>query len=506
VNDSADNRGVRALPNLETKFVAANTLFGIEKPKQLLLRNLAIDAKESELRRVREKHFNARTPKTKDKCRELDKQLRAEIAGLLEKDGWEHQTAKQLSDWDPYNQNVSADFFDPEWMFGVHDGFNVVIGNPPWGQKAISLRESERKYIQQTYSSTAGIFDIFRPFVEKGIRLLKNKGAFAMILPDIVLLKDYQETRQEILDKLTIKVIDWWGMAFESAIIDTATIIGTKSPCLNEHRIVVSVHDSESPLNHEIPQMDFWSNPRLVFNLYLTPDKREILCELSTCPKLGQFFEIHEGVHSGNMRSELFVDYEVDKTCRKLLFGRDEIKPFHLTWNGKFIRLGAAPTKRTEVSYANLGRQEWYDRDKILIRRTGDYVLAACDFKKRYACNNFFIVFEKVKCSLNLQGLCALLNSNFMTWYFRTIEPRQGRVFAELKIKHIESFPLPSQVINPDGCKMINELGEKRTKMAELLAETNSLQISDKTIEKLDEEIDTLVAEMFQIPSVTWKE
>ena len=61
VDPDAPNLGVRPLPNLETKFVAANTLIGIEKPKQMPLRNPQIDAKEAELRRVREKHFIART-------------------------------------------------------------------------------------------------------------------------------------------------------------------------------------------------------------------------------------------------------------------------------------------------------------------------------------------------------------------------------------------------------------------------------------------------------------
>ncbi|MDQ7780996.1 MAG: hypothetical protein RDV41_14975, partial [Planctomycetota bacterium] len=65
VDPAKPNLGVRALPNLETKFVAANTLIRIEKPKQKLIRNPAIDAKEAELRRVREKHFNAKTPSTK---------------------------------------------------------------------------------------------------------------------------------------------------------------------------------------------------------------------------------------------------------------------------------------------------------------------------------------------------------------------------------------------------------------------------------------------------------
>ena len=41
---------------------------------------------------------------------------------------------KKIAHWDLYDQNASADFFDPEWMFGLTDGFNVVIGNPPYVQ------------------------------------------------------------------------------------------------------------------------------------------------------------------------------------------------------------------------------------------------------------------------------------------------------------------------------------------------------------------------------------
>ena len=67
VHPKKENRGIRPLPNLETKFVAANTLIGLERPGQQLLRNLEIDAKEVELRQVRERHFLARTPSTKAK-------------------------------------------------------------------------------------------------------------------------------------------------------------------------------------------------------------------------------------------------------------------------------------------------------------------------------------------------------------------------------------------------------------------------------------------------------
>ena len=132
INPQAENLGIRSLPNLETRFVAANTLIGLNRPGQQLLRNLDIDAKEAELRRVRERHFLARTPATKTRYREQDANLRAEIAELLRSDGWDFATARKLALWDPYDQNASAEFFDTERMFGLKDGFDVVIGNPPY--------------------------------------------------------------------------------------------------------------------------------------------------------------------------------------------------------------------------------------------------------------------------------------------------------------------------------------------------------------------------------------
>ncbi|MFW0859129.1 MAG: Eco57I restriction-modification methylase domain-containing protein [Dehalococcoidia bacterium] len=132
IDDSQENRGIIPLPNLETKFVAANTLIGLDRPQQAVLRtgyaavpirNPAIDEKEEQLARVRKRHFTARTPRTKHKCREEDRQLRSEISALLRSDGFSRETTEKLAYWDPYDQNASADFFDPEWMFGISRGF-----------------------------------------------------------------------------------------------------------------------------------------------------------------------------------------------------------------------------------------------------------------------------------------------------------------------------------------------------------------------------------------------
>lgn len=350
-----------------------------------------------------------------------------------------------------------------------HDppGFDAVVGNPPWGQKSIVKDGETWAYLRRRYRSLAGIADVFRPFVERALTLVRPGGAWGMVLPDIVLLKDYVETRRFLLDELSLTRVDWWGMAFSSASIDVATLIGRRVPAPPGHGVQVSIRDRSTVTEHVLQQDDFRRNERLTFNLHLTPERRGILEHLARFPTLGQMCEIHEGVHSGNIRLELFVNQPVDASCRPLLFGRDEIAPYELRWNGKYIRLSVLPHSRTRDRYANAGRPEWHDREKILVRRTGDFVLAAVDREKRYAANNFFLVFPAATNALTMDGLAALLNSPLITWFFRCIEPRQGRAFAELKIKHLRRFPVPCKEADPELLQRLNELGSHRASLAQ---------------------------------------
>jgi hypothetical protein len=182
--DATDwNMGIRPLPNLETKFVAANTLIGIEKSRQQMLRNPQIDAKEAELRQVRERHFTARTPATKVKCRELDAKLRAEISQLLRADGFAREITEKLAIWNPYDQNASADFFDPEWMFGLREGFHIVIGNPPY-VRVDELRGEDKALYRGRYTSTTRKYDLYYLFIEYGLKALTVDGVLSFITPN----------------------------------------------------------------------------------------------------------------------------------------------------------------------------------------------------------------------------------------------------------------------------------------------------------------------------------
>jgi hypothetical protein len=224
IDKTKDNFGIRPLPNLETKFVAANTLIGIEKPKaQLnLFENQEIKKLEAELKKVRHKLFSSKSPTNKRKLREEDKELRNRIADLLVNDGWEYKTARQLASWDPYDQNESSPFFDPEWMFDVSDGFDVVIGNPPY-IGANNLSKELRIVLNSTkeYKTLYQKWDIYIAFIEKGIRISKN-GITCMIVPYPILNQTYAKKLRDFIheDNGLLEITNLSG----NKIFDEATV------------------------------------------------------------------------------------------------------------------------------------------------------------------------------------------------------------------------------------------------------------------------------------------
>lgn len=173
-----ENRGIRPLPNLETKFVAANTLIGLEKPKQIVILPTRFYELEKELEDIRHEHFDAKNRRDKLNCQKKDKAIRKQIATLLKDSGWQSDTADKIASFDIYDQNTSATWFEPEWMFGkeLSRGFDVVIGNPPY-VSALELKklipESQYSYIKTNFESAKGAVDLYIYFFEKGINILK---------------------------------------------------------------------------------------------------------------------------------------------------------------------------------------------------------------------------------------------------------------------------------------------------------------------------------------------
>jgi tRNA1(Val) A37 N6-methylase TrmN6 len=234
VNKEKENFGIRPLPNLETKFVTANTLIGIDKPQntQTLFDTEDVKKLEQELKTIRHKLFGAKTKKTKVKYRKRDEELRNEIAEGLKKNGFGNKSAEQLASWDPYDQNGVSPFFDPEWMFDIKDGFDIVIGNPPYIQiQKFSGQQVQKDWQNQNYKTFVKTGDIYSLFYEKGNMILQNGGVLTFISSNKWMRANYGKKTRKYFSQYTtpLKLIDFGGYkVFESATVDTNILIFAK--------------------------------------------------------------------------------------------------------------------------------------------------------------------------------------------------------------------------------------------------------------------------------------
>jgi hypothetical protein len=185
VDRDKPNFGILTLPNLETKFVSANALIGLEKPSHTVgyLTNVEKTQKlndlKDELKMLKHMYFRAKDNKTK--IQNEIKEIMEKMSGLLITNGWNDEVVEKIANFDIFDQNASADWFDPEWMFGVVNGFDIVIGNPPYiGEKG------HRNIFEKVKNSNLGKFyqgkmDLFYFFFHLALNLSKEGGIISFI-------------------------------------------------------------------------------------------------------------------------------------------------------------------------------------------------------------------------------------------------------------------------------------------------------------------------------------
>ena len=333
-NDPAHNYGINTLPNLETKFVAANTLLSadIRKFNQDWTADNNLRTLQEQLLTIRNHHLLAKGRKAKRQCQREDKAKRAEILQYIINHAqkpdeqriaeWEEQiktlktrleqykeevwvdetrpientlfgpvqtsqalfrkdlnepkrnellksihniednirkekrkaeingfeaAVKQITEWDPYDQNSVSPFFDPEWMFCLKEKFDVVIGNPPYIQLQNNGGELAKLYEPCGYKTFDKTGDIYCLFYERGYQLLKPNGHLCYITSNKWMRAGYGEKTREFFAKNTNPqlLIDFAGVKiFESATVDTNILLFAKAT--NEHKTLCAVTNKQN--------------------------------------------------------------------------------------------------------------------------------------------------------------------------------------------------------------------------------------------------------------------
>jgi type I restriction-modification system DNA methylase subunit len=453
----AANRGIRPLPNLETKFVAANTLIGLEKPVQLPMGYHLIEPLQDKLQQVRHKHFEAKSRRDKLKCQREDKAIRNKIAEQLKSLGFGNKDADKIARFDIYDQNASSDWLEPEWMFGrdLSKGFDIVIGNPPYiFTRDADFSDEFKEYIAKKYFSLlsakdkkskanqSGKINLFALFILRGLFESHVKGTLTYIVPNNLLrTTTYDLIRKYLLDNSKVdELVDLGSGVFDNVTASTILIRVSNSKNNSNHqtKIVTGIKDLEK---HEftvstIEQNQFSKNVSYTFNLFAEGSINDLLNKISEVKNyLGEFcIDIIEGIVA---HKHLISESKI-KNSYPLIEGKT-IKRYGLNPVKKFIEWDTEQIHRTRPDYL------WKADKKILIQRIsgGTNPLTAALDQKKYrtfaSVNNLLL---KPKFENQYEFVLGLINSKLINWFYANSFSNNSELTVNISKTFMEKLPV----------------------------------------------------------------
>ena len=177
---------------------------------------------------MRHRYFSAQTRKAKLALQKKDRELTKKIIDDLKHDSFGNEDVYRRIAWNPYDHHSVADFFDPGKMFGpaLVEGFDVVIGNPPYVQIQKFTAAHKAAWGDQNFKTYTATADIYCLFYERGVRLLKEGGHLSYITSNKWMRAGYGEALRHYLanDVETQSVMDF-GMAQNFGAATTYTCI-----------------------------------------------------------------------------------------------------------------------------------------------------------------------------------------------------------------------------------------------------------------------------------------
>ncbi len=280
-DEAKKNFGIRPLPNLEAKFVTANTLIPLDRSRDLFSSSEDIRLYEERLQDINHRIFLAKKNTVKKQLQADMYATRASMAQVMENNGFIGSKGHdQLMSWDMFNQNSSASFFDPEWMFGVKGGFDVVIGNPPY-IKEYTSRDAfvGIKGVSPYYM---GKMDLWYVFACYGLDLTQKDGVLCFIAQNNWTTSSGAKLMRDkiVSDTRILKMLDFNDyMVFEdSASIQTMVMLFAKDQLSDDYIIDyrrlnggAKRFDMIDLLNHAVTPKTYYLTP--TFNRQAFTDK-----------------------------------------------------------------------------------------------------------------------------------------------------------------------------------------------------------------------------------------
>ena len=379
-----------------------------------------------------------------------------------------------------------------EWRFqfpqllddkGQFTGFDIVIGNPPYGAK---LSDTEKKIFKENFSDVhMRTPETFCYFTSMAFRLSSKTrhGIVAYIVPNNIFFQNENEKTRILLaiDNTLLRAINLGDNTFEEADVPTCIFIA-KQEKLDNYNIAYSDYRNDNVKNIEwqkcIEEIDIaklLTIPSLVIGL-----SNSDIDILNTIKNNGVTIdsiadEMASGISTGG--DKIFkITYDTTKDfnlenniIKKVLVGSD-IDKYSINYKNDYLIYTTRETEIQEYPYAQvyldqyknklmqrsesrqgilpwyaLGRNRYpllFEEPKIVMRQTADSIRCVYDENKFYVLNSI-LVFKKNTGQYDYKYIAPVLNSKLCNYLYKRLTQEEGRTFAEVKPANVRKLYIP---------------------------------------------------------------
>ena len=379
----------------------------------------------------------------KEKRDELNARIRSAQADIRREenkttqDGF-FEAVKQVTNWDPYDQNADSPFFDAEWMFGIgisrpsKQGFDIVIGNPPYMNVAAN---SEYKQLTIYNEIADGVVNMASLFLYFSINSLADKqGVVSMIIPkSYYTVQSWNKIRSKNLSQCSLISVNDVGKAFENVGLEQGIVVYSK---IYDPNNTVKVLNEFEEVN-QIPQTYFHDK-----NIVLTYVTEEIFGVINTIEQsasyLGDIADMPRGITEN---SSVYSEYKRVNDIQ--ILGGTNIKQYSITDGNK-----RKPNRYVDKNLGSLvARKNVFSLDRICYQNLMSSLpkvvatIVPGNVPTDDTINN--IVF-KPNNTYHTKLILAILNSQLCTFFLKYRLFNCAKLTVHLDKPYMGNIPLPA--------------------------------------------------------------
>lgn len=335
-------------------------------------------------------------------------------------------------------------------------GFDVIIGNPPYVFARDNISQELKDFYNKNYVSAEYQVNTYLLFIEKTIKIIKDKANYGLIIPNAwLMVGSATGLRNFILQNCSInEIINLAGYSFEGVNVETIIVIATKTKekSIKKPIDVLLSAGKEFRYSHNRKQVDFENNEGFEFRVFSDETSVELSNKLKKNSEiLDDLVYIKAGLKAyeknkgepkqtaEDVKNRPYdYRYKYDDNTYKYLEGKD-VGRYYLNWSGQYLQYGRQLAAPRSINIFN-GK-------KIIIREiTGKYpnsvIATYSEDLLLFNMSNISII-EREELNISLKYIISLLNSKLMAYYFLKNTAKSVRkMFPKIILNDLRKFPI----------------------------------------------------------------